>query len=120
MRIARIASVVAAAALATALAPGVGLAGEATVTTTVVSRVSGAEAFIEHVRRVEVGSDGAVFVMDVEGAEHEVEVDLGGITDDVKGRLLDDKTDLVDLAVVPVAVGAVLRFLGYLLRLGQL
>jgi hypothetical protein len=99
--------------------PAAALATDAT-NTTVVSRVSGAETIVRHVERVEIGDDGAVVVMDVDGTDHEVEVDLSGAIADIEERLTDGETGLVDLVAIPMVAGAVLRLSGLLLRLGRL
>ena len=75
---------------------------------------------VRHLERVEVGTGEAVVVLDMEGEEHEVTVDFDKAIADVGEKLGDGKTDMVDLAAVPVLGGLLLKTMGFLFRLGRI
>ena len=104
------------ALMATALFPAWVLATEGS---DVVGRESGTEMLVEHLERVEVGSEEAVVVFDVDGSEQEVTVEYEDTLREIEGKLTDDETDVVDLAAIPVVGGAMLKLAGFLLRLGR-
>ncbi len=81
--------------------------------------VSGDEVLVEYLDHVNLGPDGATIVLDVDGERHEVTVGFGEVVEGIQGRLADDELDVIDLATLPVAGGLVLKFMGFLLRLGR-
>ena len=81
---------------------------------------SGVHMIVEYLDRVELQDETAVVVFEVEGQEHEVEVDLAEIGEGLGERLTDDETDMVDIAALPVIGGFLLKIAGFLLRLGRL
>lgn len=84
-----------------------------------VYRTSGAEYFLEHLEKVEVDAGGADLIMEVGGEKRAVRIEVDQSMEAIRLALADGETDLVDLAFLPVALGMLLRFSGFLLRLGK-
>lgn len=116
----RIATAAAAILVAAALAPSAAWAGE--VTTHVVSRTTGVEivsSVLSQVRGVEFGSSSATVTVEVEGGTREI-----GVTTDQLGSggpvTQKSSADITSLLAVPVLLGAAIRFLRFVGRLGSM
>ncbi|GAB4275186.1 MAG: hypothetical protein Kow0056_04420 [Coriobacteriia bacterium] len=99
--------------------PAAGVPAGAQHEASIVTTESGAKVLIEYVDRIQITETGAVVSFDVDGREHTVTVDATQAVSALKSQLSDGKTGLVDLAVIPIVVGAVLRALRFLAGLAH-
>ncbi len=112
-------SVVLGLALAIIALPAIAVAapGDTAVASTRTQSVSGveiADQLVKNLNHVALGSSGATATLDVDGAPHDVGLDIGGLQSGITGG---KGSGMVGLAIVSAAAAGLLRAAAALARL---